>query len=248
MKNKLFYLCLIGFLFACQQEKDLSGEITNPRNPENQLESFLKIDSTQFTVRVDEVITYSFAEMTAYDLMIDGDNIADLRFSISGEDQPLGTYIREIKVETISEETTIGVATAAARLCSFQETTTEGEVKFVENYNANRTYNGTLDIEDPIDIVSPAVFRQGDEIDHQAGFDRGEFLLTYRDATKELNPNPEWSIHYDIEYGNWNGVEDGFLVVQMQKEEKNYYVWLKMKIVDFEQLQLLVYRLKEVRG
>ena len=247
MKKIFLILLVVGTIFSCQQEHEWSGEIPNSRNPENELEAFLKIDQAQFTARIDQVINYSFTEMTHYDLMLDGDEIADLRFSITGVNEPLGTYIREIKVETLSDNTTIGVATEEERLCSYQETTNEGEVKFIENYDANRSYNGTLDIEDPTDIVSPAIFRQGEEIDRNAGFESGAFLLSYHDGSNQLNPDPALSFRYNIEYGNWNGIDNGFLAVQIQKEEHVFYVWLKLEIIDFEQIKLFVYKIKEVR-
>lgn len=249
-KSSLLFLfpVLFMFLFGCQKEASNTDPVINPpHQTEDLLPSVLRIKTNDYSVVLDEVLNYSFSETTSYDLDLNNDQIFDLRFSITGISEPAGMYVRELRVETLTTETTIGVATEAERLCTFEAETNDGIQTTIENYDPNKNYNSTLIINEPIEIISPYVFEDGMEINELAGFEEGSFLLAYRDASIDFNAPPDAPTIYNVAYGNWLNPTPKFLAVKMQQEDKMFYSWIQLAVIDFKQIRLDTYKLEEVK-
>ncbi|MCD6347680.1 MAG: hypothetical protein J7L96_09700 [Bacteroidales bacterium] len=236
--NRLYVIfILVLLLFSCKKEvpesfifglpgSDMSVELLQP--------------AFQLTIGAND--SYD------YDLDIDQDGTADLRFSGYSGIASSGQTTNGWDVSTLNKSFEFAAEEVQH---SFSQCRLETEDRtYITYFSDKSSYqcDNELSACDRVEKKwSPFMYSPGDKVEKRPDWRNESTLLTsfhyHNDYIGHVENNEVFSAYYEV-YGNWPGAENKYLLIRDTKGHKDKYGWIRLSFISTYSIEISEYALQ----
>ena len=227
--NLLLFFTITLFAIACKKETIY---------PVNSILAGNTEDLMAYSGDINHKLTTLGLRMNSFSLDMDHNGFNDLKFVVENYDG-VNTISQRINIIPISKSVYISYQNIDELYC--KHTNITGDTTWNELYDSTQTYDSIISIYNNHDIRH-RIYAEGSQISLNDASYNDEMQIAY--VFKQFNSSDNNSYMYS----EWIGQKNKYIGIKIINNNATYIGWIKVEVLDYDEIYIGNYYLKQVRS